>query len=142
MKLLIDSSVFIAFFNDADVFHKESVIFFEKLLEDKNTIIVLPVLVFLEIANVLRKKIAAFNEGKLLEAFNKYEKIDLLFDYSREYLLLFNHFNLKTSDAIIASLAKMENATLVTWDEKLVKETKKLTNVKTPTTFLNKINRQ
>lgn len=138
MKLLIDSSVFIAFFNDADVFHKESVVFFEELLEDKNAINVLPILVFLEMANVLQQKIDAFNEEKLLEAFNKYEKVDLSFDSSRKYLLLFNKFHLKTSDAIITACAKMENATLVTWDEKLVKEAKKFANAQTPKTFLNK----
>ena len=140
MKLLIDSSVFIAFFNDADVFHKESVVFFEKLLEDKNIIIVLPILVFLEAANVLQKKISSFNEEKLLEAFSKYEKVDLSFDSSREYLLLFNQLHLKTSDAIIAACAKLTNAALVTWDEKLVKEAKKFVDIQTPKTFLNKAN--
>lgn len=136
MKLLIDSSVFIAFFNDADVFHKETVVFFEKFLEDKNAIIVLPILVFLEMVNVLQKKIGAFNEEKLLEAFNRYEKTDLSFGSSREYLLLFKHFNLKTSDAIITACAKLTNATLVTWDEKLIKEAKKLVNAQTPRRFL------
>ena len=138
MKLLIDSSVFIAFFNDADVFHKESVIFFEKLLEDKNAINVLPILVFLETANVLRKKIDAFNEIKLLDAFNEYEKVDLSFDSSRKYLLLFNQLHLRTSDAIIAACAKMEDAILVTWDEKLAKEAKKITNAQAPLTLFKK----
>lgn len=140
MKLLIDSSVFIAFFNDADVFHKESVVFFEKLLGDKNAIVVLPILVFLEVANVLQKKIGAFNEEKLLEAFNKYEKIDLRFESSREYLLLFNHFNLKTSDAIIAACAKLSQATLITWDEKFKKQAEKFVDLQTLTKFLSKTN--
>lgn len=141
MKLLVDSSVFIAFFNDADIFHKESVVFFEKLLENKNVIIVLPILVFLEAANVLSKKAGTFDEEKFLQTFSKYEKVDLSFDSSREYLLLLNHFNLKTSDAIIATCAKLTDATLITWDEKLVKEAKKLANAQTPTALLNKINR-
>lgn len=139
MKLLIDSSVFIAFFNDADFFHKESVAFFEKLLENKNVSIVLPILVFLEVANTLKKKIGAFNEEKLLEAFNKYEKVDLNFDSAVNFLLLFKKVNLKTSDAIIAACAKLTNATLVTWDEKLVKEAKILVNAQTPTKLLRKI---
>lgn len=133
MKLLIDSSVFIAFFNDADVFHKESVVFFEKLLKNKNAINVLPILVFLEMANVLRKKIGAFNKEKLLEAFNNYEKVDLNFESAADFILLFKKINLRTSDAIIASCAKMEDSILITWDKKLIKEAKKFTNVQTPT---------
>lgn len=136
MKLLIDSSVFISFFNDADVFHKDSVVFFEKLLEDKNVINVLPILVLLEMVNVLQQKIGVFNEKKLLEAFNKYEKVDLSFESCRGYLLLFNRLHLKTSDAIITACAKLTNAILITWDEKLVKEAKKLANAQTPATFL------
>lgn len=142
MKVLIDSSVYIAFFKDTDVFHKESVTFIEKLSEDKDVLIVLPILVFLEITNVLYKSRGSVGEEKLLNSFNKYEKIDLNFKSAADFLLLFKKINLKTSDAIIASIAKMENATLVTWDEKLVKEAKKIVNAQTPKTFLSKIARQ
>ena len=138
MKLLIDSSVYIAFFRDNDVFHKESVAFIEKLSEDKNVSIVLPILVPLEIANVLYKKLSVFDEKKLLNSFNKYEKVGLDFESAADFMLLFKKINLRTSDAIIAACAKMENAAFVTWDEKLLKEAKKLTKVQTPKTFLNK----
>lgn len=138
MKLLIDSSVYIAFFKNSDVFHKESVTFIEKLSEDKSVSIVLPILVFLEIANVLYKKLNSFDEKKLLNSFNKYEKLDLNFESAADFMLLFKKANLRTSDAIIASCAKLANATLITWDEKLVKEARKLASVQTPTIFFNK----
>lgn len=138
MKLLIDSSVYIAFFKDSDFFHKESVALIEKLSEDKKVSIVLPILVFLEILNVLYKKLGAFDEKKLLNSFNKYEKVDLDFESAVDFMLLFKKVNLRTSDAIIAACAKMEDATLVTWDEELVKEAKKLVSTQTPKTLLNK----
>lgn len=138
MKLLIDSSVYIAFFKDNDVFHKESVAFIKKLSEDKNMSIILPILVFLEIANVLHKKLNSFDEKKLLKSFSKYEKVSLNFESTADFMLLFKKVSLKTSDAIIASLARMENATLVTWDKKLAEEARKLVNVQTPITLISK----
>lgn len=141
MKLLLDSSVYIAFFKDNDVFHKESVTFIEKLSKDKSVSIVLPVLVFLEIANVLYKNRTFFDEKKLLKSFNKYEKVNLNFESAKDFMSLFKKIDLRTADAIIAASAKMEDATLVTWDEKLVKKAKKLANVQTPTAFLNKTSR-
>jgi len=141
MKLLIDSSVYIAFFKNDDAFHKESVAFIEKLSEDRNVSIVLPILVFLEVANVLYKKLGSFDEKKLLNSFSKYEKVDLNFESTADFMLLFKKIDLKTSDAVVASLAKMENAILVTWDEKLIKEAKKLANAQTPASLLNKSSR-
>lgn len=44
---------------------------------------------------------------------------------------------MKASDAIIFATAKLKNATLVTWDEKLIKEAKKIVRIHTPKTFLN-----
>lgn len=137
MKLLIDSSVYIAFFKNNDVFHKKSVAFIEKLSEDKNVSIVLPILVFFEITNILYKNRIHFDEKKLRNSFNKYEKIDLNFKFAADFMLLFKKVNLRTSDAIIASCAKMEDATLVTWDEKLIKEAEKLTDVQNPTGILS-----
>lgn len=138
MKLLIDSSVFIAFLNDADIFHEASVVFLQRLSEDKNIAVVLPILVFLEVANVLNRKIGAFDEERLLQSFNKYEKIDLHFDSSKDLLSLFKLVNMKTSDAIIFATAKLTVATLITWDEKFQKEAKKFVKIQTPKTFLSK----
>ena len=138
MKLLIDSSVFIAFFSDTDVFHKSSLTFFQKLSKDENIIIVLPVLVFLEVVNVLCKKMVKFEEERLLRAFNDYEKVDLLFDSAVAFFSLFKQVNLKTSDAIILACAKIAGATLVTWDEKFRKQAKKFVPAQTPKGFLLK----
>ena len=141
MKLLIDSSVYIAFLKNSDVFHKESVTFIEKLSEDKNVSIVLPILVFLEIVNVLYKKLSSFDEKKLLSSYSKYEKVDLNFESTTNFMLLFKKVHLKTSDAIITACAKMKDAILVTWDERLIKEAKKIVNTQTPTTLFNKTGR-
>lgn len=135
MRLLIDSSVFIAFFNDTDTFHEESIIFFQKLLESKSVVIMLPILVFLEVVNVLYKKMGRFNEERLLQAFSKYEKIDLCFDSSKELLSLFKQVHMKASDAIIFATAKLADAIVITWDEKFQKQAKKFVNIQSPKTF-------
>ena len=136
MKLLIDSSVFVAFFNDTDIFHKQSLGFFEKLLKRKSVDIVLPILVFLEIINVLHKKTSKFDEKRLLQAFNDYEKIDLGFDSAKEIIAIFKKVKLKTSDAIILASAVLYDTTLITWDERFKKEAEKFVVVQNPTTFL------
>ncbi len=138
MKVLIDSSVYIAFFKDDDIFHKESVVFIEKLSENKNISIILPILVFLEVSNVLYRRVYSFDEKKLLSSYSKYEKVDLNFESAANFMLLFKKVHLKTSDAIITACAKMEDAILVTWDEKLIKEAKKIVNAQTPKTFPNR----
>lgn len=136
MKLLIDSAVFIAHFNDKDIFHKNTVKLLESLLKIEELVIVVPVLVFLEVVNVLNKTIGKFDELKLFDIFKYYEVSDLDFEFAKMLIPFFKQLNLKTSDAIIVATAKLTDATLITWDEKLKKEAGKFIKTLTPTEFL------
>ena len=139
MKLVLDSSVFISYLNADDVFYEISVQFIESLLKKKTTIII-PVIVFLEVSNVLLRKDRNLTQNDVIDIFQQHKMVNIDLDFAKKLLPLFKKFNLKTSDAIILGAAIINNATLVTWDEKLFKEAKKLANVQTPKTFLNKAN--
>ena len=81
-----------------------------------------------------------FENKDLLRFFEDHTIVNLDIELAKQLLIIVRDFDLKTSDAIITACAKLINATLVTWDEKLVKEAKKLANAQTPKTFLNKAN--
>jgi len=140
MKTLFDSSVLIAFFNRDDIFHKDTVNFINELIEHKEVIVILPVIVFLEVTNVLSKKATKFNAEALFDIFDTYEKLDLNFETAKSLIPIFKQVHLKTSDAIIFASAKLEDATIITWDEQFQKEAKRLVDIQTPKTFLNKVN--
>lgn len=136
MKILIDSSVFVAFFNRNDIFHNDTVNFINALIEQKEVTIVLPVLVFLEVTNVLAKKATKFNSEALFYIFDTYEKHDLTLETAKSLIPIFKQVRLKTSDAILFATAKLADAIVITWDEKFQKQAKIFVEVQTPKTFL------
>lgn len=138
MRILLDSSVFISFLNDTDVLHNNTTALFRTLLQDKEVVIITPVLVFLEVAHILHKQLNDFDEASVLTIFERYEKIDIDFPLALKIIPFLKKINLKTSDAILITVAKLTEAILVTWDKKLEKQAKKLVNAQTPKTFLNK----
>ncbi len=140
MKLVLDSSVFISYLNEDDVFYKITIQFVESLLQ-KNTVIIIPVIVFLEVSNVLLRKDRNFAQEDIVDIFQQHKVVNIDLDFAKKLLPLFKKINLKTSDAIILGTAIINNATLVTWDEKLIKEAGKIANVQTPTTLLSKTDR-
>ncbi|OGD84483.1 hypothetical protein A2696_01340 [Candidatus Curtissbacteria bacterium RIFCSPHIGHO2_01_FULL_41_13] len=138
MWLLIDSSVFVAFFKKDDIFHKVSVKFIERLSQKSDVVIVVPIIVFLETANILNKKPSKFNSRLILDIFNRYETVNLTFGDANLIIGVFQIINLKTSDAIVVSVAKLTDTTLITWDQKLQKEARKIVETFTPQEFLKK----
>jgi len=136
VRILVDSSVFIAFFNQSDIFHATTVALFEKLSEDKDKTNVIPIIVLFEVMNVLQRKVGEFNERKVFQLLTSYETIDLTLDMAQSFLAVFKQVDLKTSDAIVAAAAKLSDSILITWDEKLIKAAKNLISVQTPEAFL------
>jgi predicted nucleic acid-binding protein len=136
MRILFDSSVFVAFFNKNDIFHKDTVNFIHALIVKEEIVVILPVLVFLEVTNTLSKKAIKFSSEALFDIFDKYEKLDLNYETAKYLVSIFKKVTLKTSDAIIFAIAKLTDAMLITWDEKFKKEAKKLIEVQTPKTFM------
>lgn len=86
MRILVDSSVFIAFFNQSDIFHDTTVELFENLSEDKDKTNVVPIIVLFEVINVLHKRAKEFDERKVFQLLTSYEMIDLTFDMAQSFL--------------------------------------------------------
>lgn len=132
MRLILDSSVFISFFNDTDVFHRKTEAFLKKIIKKQGLVIILPVLIFLEILHILYKQLSKFDEKTVFTIFSKYEKVDISFTLVPQILPLLKELDLKTSDAIIVALTKLFDATLITWDKKIINQAKEVIKVKTP----------
>ena len=131
--LLLDSSVYISGLNTKDSFHKLTKKFAIRL-KNKEVDIIVPVLVVLEVANILQQPAEdvfyIFEDGLL---------INLDLSLIKEIIPLFKKIKLKTSDAVIAATAKIYEAGIISWDKKLVKESKKLVNAHTPEEYLQEL---
>ena len=131
--LLLDSSVYISSLNTKDIFHKQTKKFALQLKNEKIEIVV-PVLVVLEVANILQQPAEdvfyIFEDGLL---------INLDLSLIKEIIPLFKKVKIKISDAVIAATAKIYEAGIISWDKKLVKESKKLVNAYTPEEYLQEL---
>lgn len=137
---ILDSSVYISYLNPKDALHDHTKKFINFITSPDINFLV-PIIVFLEVGNVLQKTSPKFKNEDLIRFFEDHTIVNLDLELAKQLLVFFKDFRLKTSDAIIAACAKLTESTLVTWDEKLLKEAKKLANVQTPTALLNKTGR-
>ena len=132
-KILLDSSVYISSLNTEDIFHRQTKEFAQRL-KNKKIEIVVPVLVVLEVANILQQPAEdvfyIFEDGLLVN-------LDLAI--TKEIIPLLKNIKLKTSDAVIAATAKIYEAGIISWDKKLVKESKKLVFACTPKEYLQEL---
>lgn len=132
MKLFIlDSSVYISYLNPQDELQEETKKFIN-FITSPDINFVVPIIVFLEVGNVLQKILPQFRNEDLIRFFEDHTIINLDLELAKQLLVIFKDFNLKTSDSIIAACAKMGNATLITWDEKFRKQAKKFVDIQNP----------
>lgn len=145
-SFVIDSSVYIARYNKNDVFHETTKIFFRKAsLKLRHAKFFMPILVLFEVTNYFSRN----KDSKIKTNYEIFEKeaikdlqnsIDIL---DSEFLFAFRRFvtkiNLKTADAIIACSAAIHNATLVSWDKKLLKAVKSSVSTATPAELNRKL---
>lgn len=128
---ILDSSVYISYLNPKDVFHVETKRFIAKLTSPDIDFVV-PIIVFLEVGNVLQKTSPHFKNEDLIKFFEDHTIVNLDLDIAKKLLVIFKKFNLKTSDAIILGTAILNNSKLITWDERFREEAKKFVDIKTP----------
>ena len=137
--LLIDSSVFIASLIETDRCHSASRHFFGVLERgEKQTVLVEPSTIILEIANVLTRSGRVREASLLLNYFTSVEIVPVDNEFITHAIPLLRRVNLKTADAIIAISAHLWDATLVSWDKKLLQEAKRITRAFTPEEYLKK----
>lgn len=134
---ILDSSVYISCLNLQDALHEETKKFINSIASPDINFVV-PIIVFLEVGNVLQKISPQFRNEDLIRFFEDHSIVSLDLQLAKKLLVVFRDFRLKTSDAIILGTAIIENATLITWDEKFINEAKGFVGIQTPKTFLSK----
>lgn len=132
-SIVLDSSVYISRLKPQDIFNSKTKDFLLRLEEKKPDIeIIVPILIVLEVANVLRKPIT-----EVILVFTGGQIVELTLDFAEKITPVFESFRLKTSDAVILASAKIHDADLISWDKKLVNEAKKLVRATTPEDFFD-----
>lgn len=118
-RIVIDSCVYISQFGK-DKFSPQSRLFFQKLSQT-DTKIIIPALVWAETIVVLRQN-GAKNLEKISQIFSQLKFSAINKDTIEELttLLKTGTSNLKTSDLVIALTTRINEATLVTWDDQLL----------------------
>ncbi len=125
--IILDSSIYISSLNSTDVLNKKTKEFLSSLEKESNIKIVVPVIIILEVANILQK-----SPQEISAIFIGGDVVELNFDIVKKLIPIFRLIKLKTSDAVIIGCAKIFQAELISWDKKLVKEAKKLVKAYTP----------
>lgn len=139
MKIVIDSSVYISHFGNADYFTEKSKGFFRRLASS-NCNIIAPSLVVAETMVVLGKQ----KDNNLPEIYKfimalQVEPLDRQFlDLVKNKIAEYNPA-LKTADFLIALTAKQHSAVLLTWDKRLLSQGKSICEVMTPEEFVESI---
>lgn len=128
---ILDSSIYISYLNPKDALHDHTKKFINFITSPDINFLV-PIIVFLEVGNVLQKTSPKFKNEDLIRFFEDHTIVNLDLELAKKLLLVFKDFKLKTSDAIIAACTKLTEATLVTWDEKFKRSVEKLITIKTP----------
>ncbi|OGQ04286.1 MAG: hypothetical protein A2W61_02905 [Deltaproteobacteria bacterium RIFCSPLOWO2_01_44_7] len=137
--LTIDSSVYLSALIAADSFHKPSKEFFHQI-NKKKVDVVLPILVPLEVANILcRQGLPITKVQQIFESFYSTPKTRILaLDWAlgKAFIEEIGKFNLKTADWLIAATCFYLESTLITWDKQLLENTKVLLKSKMPTEWM------
>ncbi len=138
--LVIDSSVFLSAFLEKEVYHKDSICFFEDLKKVQYKIIVPSLVIFEVLNNFYRHGGNKEQEERIfrnLQNSSAFSLIPLDSNFLEKiYLPLHHHFDLKTADSIFATIAFFYEAVLISWDKKLISQTKKHIQALTPKEFL------
>lgn len=135
-KVTIDSSVFLSSLLEGDRFHDESRLFFEQL-KRQEVIIVEPITVLLEVGNILQKQ-GMRDIGKILDRMAQFQILELTLPMLADAHFVFQKCRLKTADAIVVWCASVSESILVSWDNQLVREAKKLAIAEKPTEYIKR----
>ncbi|MEK7648549.1 MAG: PIN domain-containing protein [Patescibacteria group bacterium] len=134
--LTIDSSVFLSSLLERDHYHQTSLAFFSHIHQHPY-ITTLPMIVVLEIANILSK----YNKDPRPAIESLMALTILPHDQStiEEAITIFKRLHLKTSDALVVWCAYVSESTLISWDKQLIRQAQKLIEASTPSDFLKKM---
>ena len=129
-RLVVDSSVFIANLEKSEKNSVQSRRFFASL---RTVELIIPSLVVAEVIVNLRKH-GWSDLQQIKEIFSNFTVFGLDEKTVYELLTLWQKNTLKTSDFVIAAMARLNGAILITWDERLLRN--KICEVMTPLQWL------
>lgn len=143
-KFLIDSSVYLSSLLPHDSTHQISRKFFAALQRETSLQIVLPLIVALEVINNVYRYTQTRQEDQILNALSDpalFTIVDIDTSFLQEiFLPHYTAFRLKTADSIIAVASLHHQATLVTWDKRLLRQTQDRLTTVTPAQVLEGLN--
>lgn len=84
----------------------------------------------------MQKQFANFRETQINKISRSSTIIEITYLLTQNILPIMKSVDLKTSDAIIASIAKLTDSVLITWDKKLQKESQEFVETLTPEEFI------
>ena len=132
-SLTIDSSVFLSSLLERDSYHTTSLAFFS-YVEKESASTTLPMIVVLEIANILQKN--GKDPRDALASLMGFTILSHDLGSIEESVTVFKRLHLKTSDALVVWCAYVSESTLISWDKQLIRQAQKLVEATTPTDFL------
>jgi len=137
-RLTLDSSVIVAFLNKRDTLFNDTERFIQGVPIGKYDVVI-PTIVVCEVANVLSRNATPMAVSGVMSYLEAFHWVSLDREETLSLTSHFSKYKLKTSDAIVAGTALRYRATLISWDEKLLRESRKHFTSFTPTEFLKKI---
>lgn len=144
MKLVIDSSVFLSALNPSESGSRTSRQLFALLKQSRKVeLTILPMIVPIEVANILLQTGELFLHFEGFEAFYKHFKqyvlLDINLPFMRKLLPQLNYFKLRTNDAIVSATALLYDASIISWDKQLVRAASPFMPAFTPDEFIKEI---
>src|SRR3989338_488608 len=121
--LTIDSSVFLSSLLDRDAYHAHSLSFFSHI-RTQGAITTLPMIVILEVANILTKY--GKDPAPAINSLMRFATLAHDQASIEESITVFKRLQLKTSDALVVWCAYVSESTLISWDKQLVRQAQKL----------------
>jgi len=141
-KIVVDASVFLSSALEGEVHSKISRKFFETI-KNSGGKITIPVLTLFE---VLHNFYRTNEDSKATQRLHEYfinlnlsgdlKILNLEASFLAYFFTYHQHFNLKTSDAIVVLTAHREKCPLISWDKQMLKQASKGVAIYTPEEYL------
>jgi len=134
-KLVVDSSVFVSLFGKADTFTESSASFFNNLPRD--TEIILPAIVVAEtLVNLAKQKLPT---KAVYDKLLKFTIVPLDGVFLEKFRQLLGDGQMRSADLIIAATAKLNTATLISWDKRHLSKANDICEALTPKQYLSQV---
>ncbi len=140
-EYVIDTSVFISLLIDKEPHHASAISLWDDFEGQLKPVLLFPRIVVIELMNkyyqITHEALSMNAIQEMIHSMGGAFQMDMdeeLHDLASQ---LIPELSLKTSDLIIVAHAKLAQATLLTWDKRMIREASKIVKVMTPEELLN-----